>query len=206
MLLITILAGACAVVRERQVSAPASAQAYFTQGFAALRDQDWQTAQQAFSAGLQIEPQRPEALTGRGWAWLEFGQPSAAITDFTAALALNPQDASAWAGRGRANLEIGNDQAAIIDLSQAPELSPLRRAYTDAAGLIITSITSGNPGLRAIRSALGLAPITTAVHHLAAKQPVAIADSSIPWLRPDSSAACVQRARHEAMANRPGAS
>ena len=82
--LIAVVAVACAIAPLAGGAAPqgqpASAQASIAEGFAALRQQDWQAAQQAFSAGLQIEPQRSEALTGRGWAWLGLGELASATT------------------------------------------------------------------------------------------------------------------------------
>jgi hypothetical protein len=68
MLMLITLAVACNTPKGLPGVTPPSALAYFSQGFAALRSEDWQTAQQAFTAGLQIEPQASDALTGRGWA------------------------------------------------------------------------------------------------------------------------------------------
>ena len=115
---VVILLGVLLCACDGVTSTP-GAQSRFEDGFDALRKQDWRAAQTAFSAGLQMEPARSEALAGRGWANLELNEYDAAIADFDAALALNPQDASAWAGRGRARLKRGDDAAAIQDLSRA---------------------------------------------------------------------------------------
>jgi len=107
---------------------------------------DFQAAIDTFNIVLAIEPERPEVLAERGWAFFNLYEYFYAIDDLDQALALDPDYMTAYVYRAHTRLAQGDVNGAYEDFDAALALEPqyipalLGRAYlhlsldnTDAA-------------------------------------------------------------------------
>ena len=95
-------------------------------GDALMDSDDFEGARDAYSAVLAVEPQDAEALTDRGYCWLELDDPAAALRDADAALKSPEGAAEARTRRlrGLALLDAGDPAKALKDLDLAVKLDP----------------------------------------------------------------------------------
>lgn len=116
----------------------------FDAGMQALADEDYQTAQQAFSAAIAANPSNARAYTGRARALVGLEQQQAALEDFQDALDLTQRSdaqsklarAEAQYYRGMMYLDIGDQFAgtAIADLQGAYDADRTNLDYAFGLG------------------------------------------------------------------------
>ena len=79
-------------------------------------------AQQALAdcnVSVRLQPNNPDGLDNRGFAYLMLGQFDRAITDYDSVLKLNPKTASSLYGRGVAKLKKGDSNDGTSDILAA---------------------------------------------------------------------------------------
>ncbi len=96
----------------------------FWQGVAARLRQEWDQAQEQFSAALQTPGKLPEACFGRGVARLHRGDPQGAVNDLQEAARLLPDYALAYLWLGKAWERLERQENARQAYSQAVALAP----------------------------------------------------------------------------------
>jgi len=73
---------------------------------------------------LRLQPDNPEFLDSRGFAYLKYGFPDNAISDYNAALRRVPGKAQSLYGRGQAKLQKNDRQGADDDIAAAKSINP----------------------------------------------------------------------------------
>ena len=85
---------------------------------------DWDTALQAYSRVLNLNPEVAEAYVGRGFVFSEMKHYGDAVEDFSAAIELMPKESMIFVGRGLAYYYQDLDDQALADFNQALKLKP----------------------------------------------------------------------------------
>jgi tetratricopeptide (TPR) repeat protein len=86
---------------------------------------DWTAAAAGFSKALQLAPQLPEALAGRGRARLETGDAEGAVEDFSRAIRARSEQPDLYLLRARAGEKLGDFERAVADAGKAVALGSL---------------------------------------------------------------------------------
>jgi tetratricopeptide (TPR) repeat protein len=86
---------------------------YFSIGSATVDQADFDSAVDAYTARLDVNPNNPEAHRQLGELFFLMGRDVAALAEHSVAAWLAPSDARAHAGRGHAFLRLGQHQAAV---------------------------------------------------------------------------------------------
>ena len=93
-----------------------------------LSEGNYEEAIIAFTAAIEIDPNRAEAYVGRGDAYVASGENAenlnAALSDYEAALELDNTILSAWLSTGEIHVSLGNYEDAIEAYNRALELDP----------------------------------------------------------------------------------
>ena len=102
----------------------------FDRGLSAAKAQDWQTAAEAFSKAIRLNPSDVRFYRQRGAAYLHQDDPDRAITDFDEALRRAPNDAPTTYNRGVACFKKRDYDQALAEFGEAIRLDPsFRLAY-----------------------------------------------------------------------------
>ena len=114
----------------KSITAEAQFQVAFDRGRTAAQARDWQSAADAYSEAIRMDPASADALRRRGSAYLHLGEFDRALADLDGAARLDPADAGTVYNRGLARARLGDDAGALADFSEAIRLNPeLARAY-----------------------------------------------------------------------------
>jgi len=106
---------------------------WYRQGHYLSEQEKFTEAVQAFNQALQIDPDNPLALNGRGYAQLRLRNYKGAIDDCTQAIELNPNYANAYVNRSVAKRALGDIPGAREDLHRAVELQGVAQAVPSKA-------------------------------------------------------------------------
>jgi Flp pilus assembly protein TadD len=98
---------------------------WFHKGYVLSDSGDYRAAIDAFSKGVQTNPNDGKAYYNRGLAYAKTGKQEQAIEDFNKAIDLNPRYAMAYSNRGVIYLSRKEYEKAIEDFNMAIELDPL---------------------------------------------------------------------------------
>jgi tetratricopeptide (TPR) repeat protein len=102
-----------------------SAKDFFEKGLALTKSGKYQEAIEAYSKGIELDPQNATSYYNRGNVYgRRLGNYPLAIEDFNRAIELNPEFVSAYDNRANANFLLGNYREAIRDCEQAIRLDP----------------------------------------------------------------------------------
>lgn len=92
---------------------------YLKNGAAAFTKTFYGEAIDEYSKAIELAPNSPEGVFGRGQSHLKRGGISEAIADFDAAIRLNPVRSEAFLARGMANEAKGENKTALSDYTDA---------------------------------------------------------------------------------------
>ncbi|TAN60229.1 tetratricopeptide repeat protein [bacterium] len=99
-----------------------SAEDWFYRGYAFDEAKDYDTAIEAYTKAISLNPDDAHAYNNRGNAYTDKGQYDRAIEDFNKAISLNPDDAEAYYNRGVVYGRKGQYDREIEDYNKACEL------------------------------------------------------------------------------------
>src|SRR3990170_3220596 len=102
---------------------------WFEKGFQHWLNKEYNSAIEAFTSAIALDPNYVYAYGNRGIAYADKGQYDRAIEDYNKAIQLDPNDAKAYNNRGVAYDKKGQHGRAIEDFNMAIQLDP---NYTDA--------------------------------------------------------------------------
>lgn len=125
-----------------------------------------ESAKQACSGALLLDPKRADAFKLRGYVYLLEGRPDKAGADFQAGLRLKPTDDQLWAGYGQTLNDMGRFAEAVGQFHKAVQLAPEKPAYWSS--LCWTQAATGeklDEALAACSKALRLAPQAAAPYN-----------------------------------------
>ena len=100
------------------------AQAWFSVGYLYHERDDLETAIDAYTKAIELNPALAGAYNNRGNAKSNLSQYQAALADYDRAIELNPAWAGAYTNRGLVKRDLGQYQAALADHDRAIELNP----------------------------------------------------------------------------------
>jgi tetratricopeptide (TPR) repeat protein len=92
--------------------------------------EDYASSVPFFDKALNIDPENPQALNGKGLALQNLGKHDESIAYFDKAIKLNPKYTEAWFNKGWSMVELDQYDAAIECFKKALEIDP---SYCDAA-------------------------------------------------------------------------
>ncbi len=118
---------------------------HLTAAESAAENEDWELAEEEYTAALAESPESTEALIGRGRTRVQLDKLDEAIQDFTDAIALDDTDAEPLEWRGNAQARQTNYVAALRDFDAAVALD--RGADADGDTNDDKSTRSGNSSL-----------------------------------------------------------
>jgi len=101
-----------------------STEDWFTKGMAFVNSRDFDSAIEAFSKAIFLDPNFAMAYNNRGTAYGDKGQYDRAIDDYNEAISLDPDLALAYIGRGNAYNYKGQFDRAIEDYNRAISFDP----------------------------------------------------------------------------------
>jgi tetratricopeptide (TPR) repeat protein len=96
----------------------------YNRGRAAAKEQDWQTATEAFSEAIRLDPKSAPAYRSRGIVYGQQGEQDRALADLDEAIRLNPDDAVALFDRGVIYFQKAEYDRALTDFDEAIRLKP----------------------------------------------------------------------------------
>jgi tetratricopeptide (TPR) repeat protein len=96
----------------------------FNRGQSAAKAGDWQTAADAFSEAIRLDPTNALAYHKRGVVYLHQGEQDRALADLSEAIRLDPNDALALHNRGVAYVRKEDYDRALTDFGEAIRLNP----------------------------------------------------------------------------------
>lgn len=115
---------------DRWVQAKAQFNVAFNRGISAAQARDWQTAAEAFSEAIRLDPNDARPYRHRGAAYLHQAEYDQALADLDEALRLAPDDAHAVYNRGVAYVQKNDLDRALADFGEAIRLNPsFAKAY-----------------------------------------------------------------------------
>lgn len=94
------------------------------QGLEHLVRFQWEFALEAFHHALVLDPDTPDILTDRGFAFVFSGEKEAALRDFSRAIELQPLNAERWLQRWFCHEFFRDEVAAKADYLRAKEIDP----------------------------------------------------------------------------------
>lgn len=109
---------------EEQGEQPAGYQGWMARGDALQKRERYREALDAFDAALEHEPGNVEALTAKGYCYLDMGMNLAAVRWFRKALEANPRFAAAIMGIAEAYKYHGDTKNAIVYYQKYLEVRP----------------------------------------------------------------------------------
>jgi len=122
--------------RDRAKTVRGHAGAYEGLGQASHRLGQNETAYQAYSTAISIDPTDANGFAGRGDVLATLKLLDAADSDYTEAIRLDSTHSRAFCGRGIVRSDLGRDELALADLDRAIALDPQdARAYSHRGGL-----------------------------------------------------------------------
>jgi len=104
---------------------------WFEKGFQHWLNKEYNSAIEAFTSAIALDPNYVYAYGNRGIAYADKGQYDRAIEDYNKVIQLDPNDAKAYNNRGVAYDKKGQHDRAIEDYNKAIALDP---NYADAYG------------------------------------------------------------------------
>ena len=113
------------------------------EGKSALEAGDLVSAEAAWRAALQADPENAEALAGLGWTYHLAGQEDTARSSFQQCVNLHPDAAPCYRGLGSVALAEGNIAQARKHLNLAMQRAPDDPATRHSLGLL--ELAAGNP-------------------------------------------------------------
>jgi Flp pilus assembly protein TadD len=90
---------------------------------------------------LELQPDNPVLLYGRGAVYARMGNDEAAQTDFGKAIEIDPDQAISYIGRGCLAFKRGDLPTALEDFQEARELSPVTHQFN--AALAVAEFATG---------------------------------------------------------------
>jgi tetratricopeptide (TPR) repeat protein len=105
-------------------AAKAQFRAAYNRGRTAAKEQDWQTATDAFSEAIRLDPKSAPAYRSRGIVYGQRGEQDRALADLDEAIRLNPDDAVALYDRGVIYFQKAEYDRALADFGEAIRLKP----------------------------------------------------------------------------------
>ena len=141
---LALLVGPLAAAVPGTALAQSSAEDAYNMARDALQRSDYQTAVDAFSRAIGMDPNLAQAYVGRATAYVYEGNVQQAIADFNQALQLDPNMPEALYNRGVLRAQSGDAQGAIRDLQQAANLFR-QRGDEVTAGLVSQAIDALQP-------------------------------------------------------------
>jgi Flp pilus assembly protein TadD len=97
---------------------------WLQKGYMLSSSGNYEDAVNAFSKGIEINPEDASAYYNRGLAYAKTGRQEQAIEDFKKALELNPRYTMAYTNRGVVYLGMKNYEKAAEDFNSAIEIDP----------------------------------------------------------------------------------
>src|SRR3972149_4143640 len=133
------LAGAKGEKEKKQVEAKITdeerlfqAKEWFEKGYQHSLNKEHDSAIEAYTKAIQLDPNYAFAYGNRGNAYADKGQYDRAIEDYNKAIALDPNDAPAYYNRGNAYYNKGQHDRAIEDYNKAIAIDPnYAKAYNN---------------------------------------------------------------------------
>ena len=101
-----------------------SADYWFEKGYVLIISRKYGDALEAYSKGIELNPNDAFGYYGRGLAYVNSDQNGKAIEDFTKAIDMNPNYGDAYTARGIAYITFGQHDRAIQDFNRAIKLYP----------------------------------------------------------------------------------
>ncbi len=103
---------------------------HFYLGFISIAlDENYEKIIQAFTKGIELNPNHPRAYINRAVASVRLGDTHQALADFSKAIELNVDLAHAHYGRGVAHSDLGEFDKAILDFTEAIKID---KKFVDA--------------------------------------------------------------------------
>jgi serine/threonine protein kinase/Flp pilus assembly protein TadD len=96
---------------------------YRARGLALAQTGNYRAAMDDYTRSLELEPDSPNILTRRGWAYLLKAN-QLALRDFDEAIQKNPENGDSYNGRGYARVLLGDYAAAVKDADEAVTRGP----------------------------------------------------------------------------------
>ena len=102
---------------------PENAPARIARGTTLALASRYDRAMEDFNAAMELNPNDPDAFTGRAYVHCRRGDPANAIADYDRAVALDPRNAEALFGRGALKLRMANNDG-DNDIAAAKAIDP----------------------------------------------------------------------------------
>jgi len=102
---------------------------WFDKGSHYAGQQQSESAIEAYTKALELNPAFVEAFNARGTMYVRTGRSERALEDFNKAIALDPKNDGAYNNRGMIFIRRGNYRSAVEDLSKAISVNPGRATY-----------------------------------------------------------------------------
>ena len=131
-----------ALLERAEQLEPFNPNIFHARGVLLINRQEFEPAERAFRAGLDINPSHAASLNGLAFLELNAGRFEAAIHAAEQVLAETPDDARALSYKGTAELELGHTDAAILLLQEALRHEP--GSLTAQAQLGRAFLSAGN--------------------------------------------------------------
>jgi tetratricopeptide (TPR) repeat protein len=104
------------------------------QGFAALKNKEYERAIACFTEAIRSKPNSSDAFAARGGVYAQMRQFAHAFDDFDRAVGLDPQSPFALFGRGKCRREFADFDRAIADLTESIRLDATQAYALSARG------------------------------------------------------------------------
>ena len=117
-----------------------------------------------YDQSINLKPDNPEALLGRGFCWGQLGDFHRAIQDFDKLLALRPDDAKALTLRGAARFRLDDNAGAIADFTAAMKITPQEVYLYLARAAALVKLERHAEALEDREQAVKLAPESAEVY------------------------------------------
>lgn len=115
---------------------------YRARGLALAKIGNYRAAMNDYTRSLELEPDSPNILTRRGWAYLLQAQ-QLALADFDEAIKQNPDNGDSYNGRGYARVMLGDYAAAVKDADDATVRGPKAfEIYYNAATIFSQAVAA----------------------------------------------------------------
>ena len=120
---------------------------WFEKGFQHWLNKEYNSAIEAFTSAIALDPNYVYAYGNRGIAYADKGQYDRAIEDYNKVIQLDPNDAEAYNNRGVAYDKKGQHDRAIEDYNKAIALDPnFAQAYTSRGLLYLVKLGNKEKG------------------------------------------------------------
>jgi len=160
VLLLTVSSAGLAAPRKSasELAALAKAREFFDKGSLYAGQKKDNSAIEAYTKAIELNPEFVEAYTARGTMYVRTGKHERALSDFNKALLVDRNNVSAYNNRGMLFFRQGNYGPAVEDLSKAITISPNTVTYYLNRAAIYTAQKQHEKALADYTIAIGIEP------------------------------------------------